>query len=181
MYKKNRKAFTLLEIMVVIALIAIIMTWVSTLNFSSLSNSQKAEILANKIISQIEEARNNILVWKWETNTTTPSWFSNIKSYNITLEKNFFEVKKQKDTAEVTEKKYNFENNEKITNLFCINWTNTTNLWEKMSIKFFPEWICIWKNKNDCNCLSGEIVLEFNWSKKTIIFDSISWLVKQKR
>lgn len=79
MYKNTRKnAFTLVEIMVVVAVITLIIIWGSQLDFSRLSQKQKWDIESVKIISIFEEARNNALLWKstlsWST-LINPKWW----------------------------------------------------------------------------------------------------------
>ncbi len=65
MYKKTlNKAFTLVELMAVIAIVSIIAIWTSRVNFSSLSDRQKLDIFSNIWISNYEHVRNNALLWK---------------------------------------------------------------------------------------------------------------------
>lgn len=59
------KAFTLVEILVVISIIMIITIWASRINFNKSSDSQKANIFENEVFSFIETQRNNSLLWKW--------------------------------------------------------------------------------------------------------------------
>jgi prepilin-type N-terminal cleavage/methylation domain-containing protein len=74
-------AFTLAEILVVITIVGILALWISNMNFSRLSQKQRVNIEATKIINLIEEARNNALIWKWVgTNLITP------ESWSITVE-----------------------------------------------------------------------------------------------
>lgn len=75
MKKKNPyRAFTLIEVLVVISVIGIITLWISSLDFNRLSQSQKIDIEISKIHSIFEEVRNNSLIGKWVwTNLQTPS------------------------------------------------------------------------------------------------------------
>lgn len=63
-YFFSKKWFTLVELLVVIALIMIILLWMNSWNFNKLSNEQRAEKFANRIISEIEELRDNMISWK---------------------------------------------------------------------------------------------------------------------
>lgn len=65
--KKNKthSAFTLIELMVIIAIIWI-MAWLgSQINLNKISDKNKLIIFNNSIVSQFETFRNNILLWKW--------------------------------------------------------------------------------------------------------------------
>ena len=65
MKKNNHNAFTLIELMVVIGIIAILILGSNFLNFNKVSNKQKLDTKTIRIVSQIEEIRNNSLLWKW--------------------------------------------------------------------------------------------------------------------
>lgn len=94
--KKNKKLFwfTLVELVLVIAIIWILAIWVSQISFTSLSDKENLEKFTNKIISNFEEVRNYSLIWKWIwTNLDNPikwkieisnSWSWNISSYYLT-------------------------------------------------------------------------------------------------
>ena len=62
--KKYKIAFTLVEILVVIAIIGILALWVSRLNFSRMSQVELLNIESIKMLTLIEEMRNNALVWR---------------------------------------------------------------------------------------------------------------------
>ncbi len=70
------QGFTLWELMVWITIISIILIWASNMNFSRSGDIQKLEIETTRIISFIEEKRNNALIWKWVTTSleTPISW-----------------------------------------------------------------------------------------------------------
>lgn len=71
---KKYLAFTLIEILVWMALIGVIAIGISRLNFNRLSDMQRIEIETTAISSILEETRNNALIWRWVwTNFTTPS------------------------------------------------------------------------------------------------------------
>ena len=62
--KKQKKAFTLIELMVVIALIWIVALSAWNLNFNSLSDRQRVDWFFYKIKTNIETIQNNALIWK---------------------------------------------------------------------------------------------------------------------
>ncbi len=62
--EKEKKAFTLLELMVVIALIWIMALSISKLNFNSLSDRQRIDWFFYKIKTDIETTQNNAFIWK---------------------------------------------------------------------------------------------------------------------
>ncbi len=72
--KKKQLAFTLVEIMVGIAIIGIMAISISQINFNRLNDVQKVWIETTKISNIIEETRNNALVGRWVgVNLITPS------------------------------------------------------------------------------------------------------------
>jgi prepilin-type N-terminal cleavage/methylation domain-containing protein len=62
---KIKNAFTLIELMVWITIIAIILLWSSNLDFNRLNTKQKLDIFTNNIKSNFETIRNSSLLWKW--------------------------------------------------------------------------------------------------------------------
>lgn len=69
-------AFTIIELLVTIALISIILLGAAQFNFSRLSQGEKLNIETIKTISLIEEVRNNALIgkWVWVDLDTPESW-----------------------------------------------------------------------------------------------------------
>jgi prepilin-type N-terminal cleavage/methylation domain-containing protein len=70
----SKNAFTLIEILVLIAIIGILIIWLSKIDLSKWQNQQKSLSFANKIQVPIETTITNSLVGKWVgTNLTVPS------------------------------------------------------------------------------------------------------------
>ncbi len=69
-------AFTLIEVLVAIAIISILLLWVTNIDFSRLSQKQKIDIGVTGIVNIIEETRNNALVWRSidASNISPNSW-----------------------------------------------------------------------------------------------------------
>lgn len=59
-----RKAFTLVELIVVIAVMLIVMLNLRTVDFNRLNDWQKLDLFVNKIVTDIEILRNDELMWK---------------------------------------------------------------------------------------------------------------------
>lgn len=161
--KNNKNAFTLVELMVIIVLIIIIILWIKSINFNKLSNEQKSEIFANRIISIIETFRDEDLTWKtinWSRYTKRLLLKKNNQSYYV-IDDNIFDLKK--------------ENKEEIISLKC-NWENS----ELDEIDFFYS-IVAEKGFNitphECN--KANIKVWYNNSIYEIEYDLISWLVKK--
>jgi prepilin-type N-terminal cleavage/methylation domain-containing protein len=70
----SKKAFTLIEILVVIAMIMILIIWLSKIDLSKWQDTQKSLAFAQKIQNPIETTITNSLVGKWIwTNLEVPS------------------------------------------------------------------------------------------------------------
>ncbi len=63
--KKNTFWFTLVELLTVISIIAIITLWVSNINFNTINDKQKSQILWQKVIWRIQTIKNYATTWFW--------------------------------------------------------------------------------------------------------------------
>ncbi len=62
---ENKKVwFTLIEILVVVAILWLLAIWFSQTNYKAISERQMANIFTNKIITILETVRNNSLLWR---------------------------------------------------------------------------------------------------------------------
>lgn len=168
MHKKIKKAFTLVELMVIIALIAIVYLWMTWINFNKLSNEQKSEIFANKIISILEEQRDNSLTWKWIYDSVNSKFIEVSKrSVEISTWENFEIISKADwtQTWKVTKSE-----KQKIEKISC--WTSDIP-WNAI-INFENEKISF----NNCK-ENLKIQVDFNWAKNEVEIDKISWLIKK--
>ena len=189
MCKKNKNAFSLIELVVVIGLITFIALTATSLNFQWLSDKQKLEIFSNRIITQIEAIRNDALVWKNLYDITKKIWFEDIEQWEIAINKTTATLEvtaypRQKDISEVKEPRIVTTNKasawEKIEALKC-NWA----WWEKSidSAKIVFEWTktakVIWEDCNENSILQFE--LSYSKEKWIIEFDPVSWLIETKK
>lgn len=179
MKENNKKAFTLIEIMVVIVLIMIFYLWIRSLNFNSKTNEQNLEIYSNKIVSILENTRNDILFWKIKF------WTSNEKTIEEEL---LIDLDQSKIWNIFPTKK------ERIENLYC-NWSEIIN-WNKFKIIFRNDKIYLYPENYDINSINWNpeelkcnnnflsklnIITELNWIKFDIEIDTVSWLIKKTK
>jgi len=174
--KKNIKAFTLIELVVVTAIIAIIATAVINLNFTSQVDKQKWMDSSNMIFNQINKVKTESLLWKWiwedlifpderiiKINTwNLITWYLS-GWINIELENSIFLE--------------NFE----IDNIKCFDY-NKVNSWSINSIDLIFRWYDLSFSWCD-NSFSGAILeFETKYKKQNInkfYINSISWILKK--
>ena len=87
--KLEQKWFTLIELMVIIAIIWILVSAWTQIDLNKITDDNKLIIFNNQIISQFELIRNNTLLWRWiDIDVWVPdSWkltYSSIWSWTIT-------------------------------------------------------------------------------------------------
>lgn len=180
MRKNSKKAFTLIEIMVVIILIMIFYLWIRNLNFNSKTNEQNLEIFSNKIISLLENTRNDVLFWKIKEGSTN---FEKTMVEEILVDKNINKI-----WNIVPSKK------EKIEKIYCNKDQTKTIDWnpQKFKIVFLNNKIWVfsetttdferWELKCNNIFLSQlNILVSFNWVKFEIEIDTVSWLIKKTK
>jgi len=176
MILNNKKAFTLIEILVVIAIIWILIFWVSNIDFGNTSDKQRLESFYYKVKSEIETIKNNSLVWKW-------IWISLIvpKEWKIDFSSGANTIPTY--YSWVTWINYNHikvENLYKIKSIICSNldWTSTWNLsWNTWSV------IISWLNISlswctDLNYKSLKITTWYKELEKTLEINTVSWVLK---
>lgn len=185
MKENNKKAFTLIEIMVVIVLLIIFYLWIRSLNFNSKTNEQNLEVFSNKIISTLENTRNDVLFWKVKYDSSAPNKFEK------TLEEEVLVDLTQNKIWDVIPLK------KEIIEKFSCNWDKNIDwnpskfkiIFRSDKIYIFPENYNInnstWNSdilKCDNNFLSKlNIITELSWIKFEIEIDTVSWLIKKTK
>ena len=187
MKKNATSAFTLIEILVVIVIVAIIALWANNMNFNTLSEKQKLETMAWKVISNFETVRGNALMWRWiwaslytpesyQIDFTTTTNGSIITQY-------FDSTSTLQDYTEITAPTF-LANTDQISLIRCLKLDESeddvllssetaiiTIKWPNMSL----EW--------DCDTASSKI-LELTLKRKafteTIQINTLTWLVSKK-
>ena len=188
MKKKNYKAFTLIELIVVISIIAILILGLNFLSFSNISDKQELDTKTIRIISQIEEIRNNSLLWKWIwTELVVPTKykidFSN--SWSWVIKTQYFSW--SYIDYDLFDKKISFSNNfESISEIKCLNLkkddeyilssTETWSIvieWANMSLSWALSWWNCWIDKKIL-----EITIKRKSDTKKIQINTLNWLIE---
>jgi hypothetical protein len=176
--RKNKKWFTLIELLLVLFILSLWIVWASTLNFNTLSDKQKLGIFSNKIITAFEEIRGNSLLWKWIWVDLEipekwkieflPSWSGSIKTYynngtwvlyeNINIETNY--KIKELVCSSIDE---SFTGSITSTWIIEIEWKNLTLTWACNDIRYKK--------------LQATLSLKSNF-EKTIEINIINWLIE---
>jgi len=170
---KKNKAFTLIEILVWMAILTILIMWATRVNFNYSTNNQKLEIFNNKIASEIETARNNSLIWKWVgSELIIPDWWKIDFSTNWS----WVVITSYLSWTWIENNKVSIDEWYSISNINCSSDLIATETWTI----FFDSWeYSLW---TDCptNYTKINIETSFRMSKpKNIEFNSISWLIKK--
>ena len=185
MKKISNTAFTLIELMVVIAIIAILILGSNFLNFNKVSNKQKLDTKTIRIVSQIEEIRNNSLLWKWIwTELVVPekykidfstSWSWVIKAQYFSwsyIDYNF-------------DKEISFSNNfDSISEIKCFKLNNSTsentfNSWSNWTWTILIEWANMslsWSCDSTTKIL--ELTIKRKANTKKIQINTLNWLIE---
>jgi len=175
--------FTLIELMVAIAIIGIIALSSTSLNFNKLSNGEKLKINNNKIVSTIETIRNNSLMWRWIwINLINPKYwridFTKTGSWKMLVSYNSWWL-----DISLPEKNIIFNNWYYIYSITCSNlsWSfnNNTSSWV-----LFISWDNItWSWTIWCNDTRTKKLEIITWYRNltwSILINTVSWLIEQK-
>jgi prepilin-type N-terminal cleavage/methylation domain-containing protein len=184
MKQKTKKAFSLIELLIVIALIMIVTFWFSNLTFKNQKNKEELEKRINLIINKIDEIKFNSLLWKSEKNYIVAdkqkivinTWADN----SLIIETWYLSWNTwNKIGKNILKRKWFF-----TKNFFCSSLYDKTATWS-----FYWSWEIIFEWKNiylswwDCSNLKYQ-QLEINfklWNfEKNLIFNTISWNIEKK-
>lgn len=185
MKKQKIKAFTLIELMVVIALIWIIALWISNINFNNLSDRQILDWFFYKIKTNIETIKNNALIWKaiknW-TETFVPkmwridfnsdwnwAWTWTIKTY---YSKDWIIFNNILNNNISSEKFYGIEIKNFWNILNTANWTWAILIeWNKLSLT----WTILPTTDKEL-----EIKVSYKNFDKVFTINTISWVIEEQ-
>lgn len=180
--QKTKWAFTLIELMVAIAIMSIIIIWAANIDYNKLNQKQELEIFTNNIKSDFERIRNNSLVWKWIwTDLVIPEkWvikYSKSNSWTIiTTSYNWATILNSENKL--------FKKNMSISAIRCLrlDWSEDYIIPISETGSLIIEWNNI-KLKWDCFTSTSKI-LELTISNridtKIIEINSLNWLVEIK-
>ncbi len=182
----NKKAVTLIELLVWIWIISILALWMSSINFNRLNSKQKLELFTNSIKINYEEIRNNALAWKWIwTDLEVPKkWkidYSMNNSWTIITSKlssNWIDWEIFNGNNWIV-----FQSGYYISNIKCFKstWEEENELLSTLTWTIEFEWINI---KLWWNCNSGSRILELKIKNKTdekiLKINTLNWLIETK-
>lgn len=177
----NKKWYTLVELMVWVAIIMFLILWMVNINFTSVSDSQKIEIFSLKVLSEIETVRTNSLIWKWiwEDLIVPNLWkidFSKTWSWYI---ETFYSTWTLADENWTSYNNIFFDNFFEIYSISCWKINNSlTDISGTWTILF--QWNDI-SLKNDCDWKQLlNLNLKYKIYEKEIDFNTVNWLIKVK-
>jgi len=175
---QNQKAFTLIELLLVLFIISLWIIWATSLNFNSLNDQQKLGIFSNKIVTAFEEIRSNALLGKWIWTSLevpekwkiefAPSWTGTIQTF---YNNGFW----------VLHNNINIETNFKIEEIVCssIDWSFTWSIsgtgiieieWKDLTLT----WAC---DDTRYKKIKTTLSLKNNF-KKTLEINTVNWLIE---
>lgn len=181
MYKNNTtKAFTLVELIVWISIIWVLALWLSNLNLNRLSINQKSEIELTKIISIIEETRNNALIGRWVwVNLDTPD------SWSVVIDASSWNIESQwelESGATWALSSWVSPDQSEITNMRCqtIDGLNNDTVVTRASIHY--DWLdgsITWCSDSTFK----KIVFDFDlaWIVREISINTVTWVIEQRK
>jgi len=184
---KNKSAFTLIELLIVIAITWIIALWIWKLNFKNISDRQRLDWFFYKVKTNIETIQNNALIWKavniwtqsspklkvptkWEIDFSN-FWSWKIISYYFTWATN--STKKEFDSIIPA----NFQS----INTICKNrWTDTWNInWTWELIINWWNLTLSWACSDNLKIL--ELTIKYKQFEKKLDINTISWVIEESK
>lgn len=175
--EKTKKAFTLIELLIVMIIFIILILWFSSMNLTSLSQKEKAEAFNNRVAWIMEYIRNNAMIWKWVKEWTQlfipKQWKINFKKndeiYNMTTSYSW-----SSNWEKLEDYKLKIWKFEKIDEVWCWSFTWT--------IDIIFEWNTASLSGSNCkNETTLEIHSSYREFKNKIKFDTISWLITKEK
>lgn len=177
-YQKN--AFTLVELIVWIAIIWLISLWITNMYSSNLPDRQKLDLFANRFVWIIDSVKNYSLVWKWIwTELVTPNYFKMELSRTGSYLKTFFNTWGT-DVYYPPMSINPFDTYYKIYSIKCISLDLSS--WDQVDdISITYNWSNItlsWCLNDYQKIVDLELAYKVRF-KKTIRLNSISWVLEE--
>lgn len=180
-YFQNKYWFTLIELLIAIAIISIMTLSISSINYDRLSSKQKNEIFINKIKTDFETIRNYSLSgkWIWTELIVPEKWqidFSNTSSWKI-------ETKYMSGWTLYTYNNLNFIDWKEISFIKCLRLNKTEDneitSWTWIIKIEWDKLILTWS----CNITTSKILqiwVSFRWNEEILNINTLNWLVEIK-
>jgi len=167
------KAFTIVELLIAIAIIWIIVIWVSNLNFSNISDKQRMDSFYYKIKSEIETVKNNSLIWKAiDSSMTVP------KEWKIDFASGSTNINISYSWATwINYKNINIEKLYKIKGIKCSPSNSILATWNTWSL--IINWINL--SLSWCSSPNDKTLIITTWYKefeKKLEINTVSWVLK---
>lgn len=174
---KSHAAFTLVELIIVIAIVALVITLSGWIDLNEINRGKNAELFTEKISRLFENTRNNALLWRainWET---PDSWRIRFDLTNKgTFATEYFDGI---DWKTFSDEDYNFS----VTDPEFIDFISCNNTWDIS----WAEWIVMfkgptllldgWCSINDKSMRIGTYYLNYEWE---VLINSVSWVIESK-
>ncbi len=182
--KKTLSGFTLLELMVVVAIIWILAIWASNIQFNPQIDKQNSLLFSNDIFTNIEKVRNNALFWKWVWSWSTLTY---PEKWIINLDTNWNGSISAKYSSWWTIYNYNdfrvdfLNQNSKISQLKCLSIDNlNSETWSYVDIEISKNNITLsWCSSPNDKIL--EITTNYKAFTNTIKLNTVSWLLEKSQ
>lgn len=177
------KAFTLVELMVVIVIIGLLIIWSNSLNFNKTKDKWELDLLRNNIVSRVESIRNSAMMWKWIwVNLDHPkAWKITFSNLNEIMKVEYLSWTDWQNDTENTVNQDTFWY-KWISNIKClkIDWTEITWLNNVSSWALLIEWDKLsltWWCNND---LSKKLQMNFKYKTEisTWTINVVNWLIE---
>ena len=176
--QKNISAFTLIELMVVIAIIWITILWATSIDFNRISDAQRSEIFTNNIVAKIETVRNNALIgkWIWASLETPNNWSIEISSSSINTSYDIWA-----GPVNSSDQSLNITSPYEVNSLKCLSLDKTSEVditWSPATLSFaWNNLSFIWGCNNDEYKIL-EITTLYKTHEKVISINTLSWLIE---
>ena len=171
--QKNISGFTLIEMMIVIAIMWIAALWAARVDFNRISDAERGGIFANKIASKMETIRNNSLIgkWVWAWLITPNVWQIEVSN---TLVKTSYDISGEL-TASADESVPIISPYE-ISEIYCVDLDGNKDITSTATLSFIKNSLSL-SGCSDTNHKILEITTRYKTHEKVITINTLSWLI----